>query len=196
MEEIANWYHITAMQLLHMKFINELFPWKEDEKGLWYFIFIFLSHERIIQCWGQDSLQATQVLPHKFWQAMLVWTLICTQGQCHAGTDLRLLVPVKGNFNATACKYILYILTAAYTWTKWSGVHICSAVEYAVLSNIPTLGQFSKKWFRLCTLCWWFCGIHAQICINMLLIQNHKTKGLLKKISCHIWKYEYCRFEA
>ena len=36
--------------------------------------------------WGQGSVQTSQVLPHKSWQTISVWTSLCARGHCHTET--------------------------------------------------------------------------------------------------------------
>lgn len=45
---------------------------------------------------------------HWIWPALSSRSLCCAQVHCHAGTYLVLLIPVMGNCNATAYKYITY----------------------------------------------------------------------------------------
>lgn len=43
-------------------------------------------HEGIQWCWGQGSVQATQVLSFQFWQTMSSLSSLYAQGYCHVGT--------------------------------------------------------------------------------------------------------------
>lgn len=54
-------------------------------------------------------MQAIPVLPHQSRQTMSSWmSSVCAQGNCHAGEDLGPEAPVKGSFNSTAYKYLIY----------------------------------------------------------------------------------------
>lgn len=79
--------------------------------------FFLLVHAKGVKCGrGQGSMQATWVLPLKPWLTMSSWTFYCEQDHCHAGTCLCLLVPDKGNCNATTYKDILYNYVLPTLW--------------------------------------------------------------------------------
>lgn len=46
--------------------------------------------------------------PLETWHTMCSWTSLCAHGHCNVGTGLSLLIPLKGNCNATAYKDIVY----------------------------------------------------------------------------------------
>lgn len=75
---------------------------------------LFTRHRKQwILGWGQRFVQVTQIFTHQ--------CCLCAQEHCHCGTDLGLVIPVKRNWNSTACKdmkitdKVLLSLTKTYT---------------------------------------------------------------------------------
>ena len=44
------------------------------------------SPKGVLSGWGQDSVQAIQVIPHQTRSSMSLWTLLCALVCCHVGT--------------------------------------------------------------------------------------------------------------
>lgn len=53
------------------------------------------------------------------WQATPSWSSLCAQGHCHA--RLSLLVPVKGNYNVTAFRDVLFSCVHPALWQQLRG---------------------------------------------------------------------------
>ena len=64
-------------------------------------------------------MQDTRVLPLQPSHTMSSWSSLCAQGHRHAGTGFSLLVPVKGNCNATAHKDTVYNCVLRTLWQQF-----------------------------------------------------------------------------
>lgn len=56
------------------------------DKKAWLAVSTVIHPKGVLSGSGQDSVQASQVLPHQTHPPTLLWTLLCTRGHNHAGT--------------------------------------------------------------------------------------------------------------
>ncbi len=52
----------------------------------WLAVSALIHPKGVLSGWGQDSVQASQLLPHQTRSSMSLWTLICALVRSHVGT--------------------------------------------------------------------------------------------------------------